>query len=280
MAKICIDAGHYGKYNRCPNNPKYYESEVMWKLHNLLKTYLTKLGVTVITTRASQSKDLDLQSRGKKSKGCDLFISLHSNAVGSKMNENVDYVSVFHLQADTTTKIDEKSKEIGLLVAPVIAKVMNTKQGYKVQSRKAQTDRNKDGILNDNYYGVLHGARLVGTPALIIEHSFHTNSKMVNWLLKDSNLDKLARAEAECLASWVLKKTVKLPSVSEATKTFKVKVLVDTLYIRKGAGTKYEVVGSIKDKGTYTIVKTSGSWGKLISGAGWIYMSSKNVKKV
>ena len=31
--KICIDAGHYSKYNRCPNNSNYYESVVMWNLH-------------------------------------------------------------------------------------------------------------------------------------------------------------------------------------------------------------------------------------------------------
>ena len=38
--KICIDPGHYGKYNRCPSIPAYYESEVMWKLHLLQKKYL------------------------------------------------------------------------------------------------------------------------------------------------------------------------------------------------------------------------------------------------
>lgn len=47
------------------------------------------------------------------------------------------------------------------------------------------------------------------------------------------------------------------------------------LNIRKGAGTAYPVVGSIKDKGIYTIVdEASGAgaakWGKLKSGAGWI----------
>lgn len=49
-----------------------------------------------------------------------------------------------------------------------------------------------------------------------------------------------------------------------------VKVTADALNIRSGAGTNHSIVGCIRDKGTYTIVETSGNWGKLKSGAGWI----------
>lgn len=69
---------------------------------------------------------------------------------------------------------------------------------------------------------------------------------------------------------------------------YKVKVAVDELKIYKGAGTNYNVVGSIKDKGVYTIVdETTGSgnatkWGLLKSYAknkdGWISLDS--VKKM
>lgn len=34
---ICLDAGHEEKYNRSPAVPEYYESEINWKLHLLLK---------------------------------------------------------------------------------------------------------------------------------------------------------------------------------------------------------------------------------------------------
>lgn len=54
---------------------------------------------------------------------------------------------------------------------------------------------------------------------------------------------------------------------------FKVRVTAKTLNIRKGPGTKYSITGKIKDKGVYTIVKTSGKWGKLKSGMGWIHLS-------
>lgn len=200
--KICLDAGHYGKYNRSPAVKSYYESEMNWKLHNLLKKYLEQYGIEVILTRNDQAKDLELTARGKKAAGCNLFISIHSNAVGNGVNESVDYVAVYHLTDDNTTQIDEQSKQLAGKFAPVIAELMGVKQGWKISTRKSGNDRNNDGMMNDNYYGVLHGARSVGVPGLILEHSFHTNTKSTNWLLDDSNLDKMARAEADVIAAY------------------------------------------------------------------------------
>ena len=53
-------------------------------------------------------------------------------------------------------------------------------------------------------------------------------------------------------------------------KPYSVKVTVDVLNIRKGAGTQYPVVGTIQDRGVYTIVDTCNKWGFLKSKAGWI----------
>lgn len=44
------------------------------------------------------------------------------------------------------------------------------------------------------------------------------------------------------------------------------------LNVRKGAGTKYSVVTQVHDGEIYTIVEESNGWGKLKSGAGWIYL--------
>lgn len=210
MIRICIDAGHYGKYNRSPAVPQYYESDMTWKLHVLQKQYLEEYeGIEVITTRQDQATDKALYDRGACSKGCDLFISDHSNAVGNGINESVDYVAVYHLTDDTTTQVDDISKAIAEKLAPVIADVMGVSQGGYTVTRKSDNDRNGDGMLNDNYYGVLHGARMVDTPGLILEHSFHTNTKVTRWLLDDDNLAMLAKAEAEVLAEhFGLKKKV------------------------------------------------------------------------
>ncbi len=58
-------------------------------------------------------------------------------------------------------------------------------------------------------------------------------------------------------------------------KTGLYKVNVSELNIRKGPGTNYDINGSIKDKGTYTITEIqNGSWGRLKSGAGWINVNT------
>ena len=66
---------------------------------------------------------------------------------------------------------------------------------------------------------------------------------------------------------------------------FKVRIKVSALNYRKGAGTEYRVVGTIRDKGVYTIIETKkskdgGTWGKLKSGAGWINISTKYVTRL
>lgn len=199
---VCLDAGHYGKYNRSPAVKTYYESEAMWKLHLLLKAALERWGIRVITTRENRKKDREVFSRGYASKGCQLFLSLHSNAVGSKVNESVDYPVAYHLTDDTSTDIDDTSKALAKLLAPVIAATMGTRQPGQAKSRLASGDKNKDGVKNDNYYGVLNGARQAGTPGLILEHSFHTNTRATQWLLDESNLEKLAQAEARVIAAF------------------------------------------------------------------------------
>lgn len=63
------------------------------------------------------------------------------------------------------------------------------------------------------------------------------------------------------------------PTPSEPTvsgDSYLVQVTTAALNIRSGAGTNNDIVGCIRDRGTYTIIETNGNWGKLKSGAGWI----------
>ena len=275
MPTVCIDAGHYGKYNRSPAVPEYYESDMNWKLSQLQGKYLNQLGVSVKYTRADKNKDLELYDRGMASKGCDLFISNHSNAT-TAVKEDIDYVAVYNLVNDTTTNIDEISKKYAEALAPIIAKLMGTKQGYRVLTRQSDNDRNKDGIMNDNYYGVLNGARIANTPGLIIEHSFHTNTAATKWLLNDANLDKMARAEAECIASILLGKKVTLgvseePKKEEPKQETKPSTAKTLYYVQSGAFTIQSNAEKryieLKDKGFDAIIKKSGMYFKVQVGA-------------
>lgn len=186
--KICLDAGHVGsKYNQSPVVKTYYESAMVWALHLKLKAQLEARGFQVVTTRASIDTNLGVYERGTASKGCDVFISLHSNACGT---ESVDYPVVYRAY-DNKNNVDT----LALKLAKKVGELMGTTQAGRTATRK-----NSSG---GEYYGVLRGARAVGTPCyMLIEHSFHTNTKATKWLSKDANLDKLAVAEADILAEF------------------------------------------------------------------------------
>lgn len=188
---ICLDAGHYGKYNQSPCNKEYWESDFSWKFHLLLKAALEKQGFEVITTRTNKNIDLALEKRGKCSKDCLLFLSVHSNATS---DVNSDYALACCLVEDNSTNIDEISVDIGKRLADGVTELMTGRvNGGKIWRRKGDSGE---------YYGVLRGAKSVGTPAILLEHGFHTNLQNTNWLLNDDNLQTMAVLEADIIAKY------------------------------------------------------------------------------
>ena len=198
--KICLDAGHFGKYNQSPVCPDYYESERMWLLTNKLAKALRQMGMEVSTTRNNPDKDLSLIKRGQKSRDHDLLLSLHSNAAA---REDADHVVLFVPVKKENKEVHEISLRLAKRLAPLLGEIMGVKEkNYRIASVKSERDRDGNGKMDDDYYGVLHGASTVGTPALIIEHSFHTNENAARWLMDEENLEKLAYAEAEAIADF------------------------------------------------------------------------------
>lgn len=186
--KIMLDAGHYGNRNQSPAVPEYYEAKQMWKLHLLLKSELESYGFEVETTRKHQEKDLAVVKRGKQSMGYDLFLSLHSNAVGNNKSSAVNRVDVYYPYDN-----QNDSRELASALVSAIAECMGVDKG------SAKTRKSEEG--DWEYYGVLRGARSVGCPYYyIVEHSFHTNEQAAEWLLDDNNLQTLARVEAAVIA--------------------------------------------------------------------------------
>lgn len=265
--RICIDAGHYGKYNRSPVNPAYWESEMTWKLHLMLKEELEAFGALVVTTRSSQTADLGLEARGRKAKGCDLFLSLHSDACGT---ESVDRPTAY-------CTVHGELNDLGQKIADAVHEVMGTKQPGEIRNRRGN---------GGDYYGVLRGAASVGVAGILMEHSFHTNARSAQWLMDDDNLRKLAKAEAEVIAEhYGLNAVEDAPKEDSGEfKPYLVQVTCDGLNIRKTpAWGDDDVVGVIGDHGVYTIVAETivdgTKFGKLKSGAGWISLAPGYTKK-
>lgn len=133
---------------------------------------------------------------------------------------------------------------------------------------------------------VTSGGFAVGSKVRIRPEATHyqTGEAIANWaknkqyiILQVKSVNQASSKRAYLLSdiiSWVLEQDVLSASATVAPSTsYKVKVTTDYLNVRSGAGMNYEIVSAIKDFGVYTIVATSGEWGKLKSGAGWINLA-------
>lgn len=275
--KVCLDAGHYGKYNQSPVLSMYYESEMTWKLTDFLATALERYGIEVIKTRSNQSTDLALESRGKKSSGCNLFLSIHSNAT---VSSSTDYPLACCMVDDKQTKIDDISVELGLKLAQVVGKTMGCKQSARILQRA--------GSGGSDYYGVIRGAKKVGTPAILLEHGFHTNLANAKWLMNYDNLETLAYNEAKVIADYFGVGGNNFNNTSAAGfKEYRIKVSSPDgeLNVRKEPSMSAQVVSVLENSNLqFTIVAEQVAygvtWGKLKSGLGWISVNPKYVTKV
>ncbi|MBO5323462.1 MAG: N-acetylmuramoyl-L-alanine amidase [Oscillospiraceae bacterium] len=200
--KICLDPGHdRADYNRSPVVPEYCEGQRMWDLAVLLKTELESRGLEVVLTKNCVNQAVSLNARGKTSKGCALLLSLHSDAAS---REAPNWVSALHQVDDHCGEMDAKSKEIGTLLCEAVAQLMGV--GTRMVARESSADRDGNGY-RDDYYGVLRSAHTVGTPAVILEHGFHTNESCTRWLLEEENLQRLAQVEADVIDRWLQEQT-------------------------------------------------------------------------
>lgn len=286
--RVMIDPGHYGNYN--PGVIKgYYEALMAWKLAKYLVAELRTRGIDADMTRTDQAKDMDRITRGRKAKGYDLLVSEHSNACDK---ESVDRVEAIYQWDDDCGVMDARSKEIAGLLTDTVHEVMAPKDKSRIFTRKAGRDRDGDGKANDDYYGVLEGAHQVGVPAVILEHSFHTNKAACKWLMDDNNLKKLAEAEAKTIAKWFDVETASTSS-APATKTVTAtnsaksgplaslkgtyKVTAKNLNVRHGAGAekgkdgkdKFPVMVTVKEN---TKVECYGYYTVSANGVKWLYI--------
>ncbi len=186
--KICIDAGHGLGYNPSPADPTYSEGTRMFLLQGYLKAALEEYGFEVVCTRQTVEESPSLYDRGRAAEGCELLLSLHTNAVGNEVNEAVDYVCVFY-------PVSGEGSSLAQALSELIASVIGTSQSPQARVRW-------NSAHTADYYGVIRHAVNVGSVGMILEHSFHTHPRTTQWLMVDDNLRKLADAEAALLAEY------------------------------------------------------------------------------
>ena len=188
---VVLDPGHGATTNPYPAAKGFYEGTQMFKLMTMLKPKLEKYGIKVLTTRHVVTDDPTLVNRGKLAgtNKADLFISLHSDAVGNGGIQTPTGVSVFYSITDSET-----NKKFASSLASAVSTLMQTK------NRGAQTRIGNGGT---DYYGVIRNSAASGCKhAFLIEHGFHTSVSDVQWLINDTNLNKITDVETEVICNY------------------------------------------------------------------------------
>lgn len=187
---VVLDPGHGPLTNPYPAASGFYEGTQMYKLMLVLKKRLEDHGIQVITTRKQLSDDPALQDRGAtagKNKA-DLFISLHSDAIGNYV-ASAKGVSAYYSIQDPAT-----NKALAAKISAEVSALIGTRD------RGALT---RIGNGNLDYYGVIRSSAASGCKnAFLIEHGFHTNTDDVKWLIADSKLAQIAEVETKILCEY------------------------------------------------------------------------------
>ena len=111
----------------------------------------------------------------------------------------------------------------------------------------------------------------------VIRHFDTTGKNCPGWTLNtDTAFDAFRKKIVNNASSTNVQQTTQ--TNTNSAKSFIIKVTANSLNIRSGPSTSYKVVGTITDKGKYTIVDVKDGWYKLKSGVGWI--SGKYTQKV
>lgn len=205
MLKIVIDPGHYTGHNK-GQSAGYYEGNAVYKLAQYLKDELQSGTdqIKVILTKSTMAENPSVSERGRIAvrNGATVFISLHTNAVGDVSKQEKAYgVSVY--RSLYLPDSEDLGKKLADAIVDVMAPVTGVTYSRGVLTRKSTTT-------GKDYYGVIRGAvngagtmaqASAGTVkhAFIIEHGFHTNSRECAYLADDTNLKKIARAEADII---------------------------------------------------------------------------------
>lgn len=268
MKTIGLDAGHglntAGK--QTPDGIKEWtlNDKVRDKIVAILKDYDVKI-INVDNDEGKVDESLSSRLNAYLNANVDAFVSIHHNAYTGTWN-GATGVEVY-TDRNCTTKDSELAKDI-------------------YEKLSAYTGLKGRGIKKANF-AVINQNKI---PAVLVEGGFMDGSNDYKVITSDAGQSGYARAVAEGLIKFLnlTKKVVEVtsqPAAPVKTTTsstpkelFKCRITCQILNIRKGPGMSYAIVGTIRDRGIYTIVEKKGTWGKLKSGAGWI--SLNYVKKL
>ena len=252
VKKIYINRGHS---DNDPGAVGYeVERELIVKVGNYMESYLKANYKCSIKNSPGTVDSLTTISNAANAFGADLTVSIHFNAFKKNTGDGAEFLVY-----------GENRKELGLIFEKYVVAIGQNSRGVKY--------RPDLGIL-----------RLTNMPCILVECAFVDTWKDIKDWNDNVELKKMGEALAKAAADYL-----NLPSKKKGLvdcKDFKVEVVSKTLNVRKGAGSTYKKIGSVKKGEVYTIVKKTadGKWGLLkagpVVGSSYISLSTKYVKKV
>lgn len=260
--KIAIDAGHgsdtAGK--RTPDGYREHWANV--KVASYFAAAMDRCGVSYIKTGwdDDNSKDdpdtsLSARQRAIKAAECDYSISFHFNASGNGKTYNSG--------EGIETLISNKAPGDSRRMAECIQ--MQLIQGTQQKNRGVKTQSL-----------AMCNCSVMGTKAsVLIECAFMTNKRESELMQSDAFCLECAEEAARGFCNYAgvryIADSIVAPAQPSAVEDiYKVRIIAETLNVRAGAGTSYEITASVKYGSIYTIVEEKQEWGKLKSGIGWI----------
>lgn len=180
----------------------------------------------------------------------DFIAEIHLNAGGGRGTE------VYYYNGSPT----------GLRAAKAVAEEISAELNVRNRGAKVR--------LNDNGKDCFAIIRDTKPTAILVETVFIDNAEELDVIITDDGQKRCGEAIGRALE--------KSLGTAKAESGFKVKINAKSLYIRSGAGTGYNAVGTVKNGEVHGISSTdsAGAWGRLADGRGWISLNSKYVSRI
>lgn len=226
---VTVDAGHGGID---PGNPGVYfprgihEKHITLQVSLLLRDELRSRGIKVVMTRTSDTL-IGLLDRGRYcTDECDLFVSLHVDALPSNARRRYSEIDGFHtiiigaqnteeadriarmendalrFEDDTTTEVGEGLDFIlrNLQLNEYLRESARAAELVQSEMGKVHTGINR-GVKQSRVLAVLNTAR---RPAILVELGFSTNPRDARLLVSRKSQQALATAIADAIVSYLL----------------------------------------------------------------------------
>lgn len=258
--RIAIDAGHglYTSGKRClksidPNETREWvlNSRIASKVATLLKQYDCE---TKRMDDTSGKTDVSLSERCRKANAwnADFYLSIHHNAgLNGKSGGGVEIFALDGATAATRAKRDA-------IYEGVIAET--GLKGNRSSPRKTA-----------KFYVL----RYTDAPAVLIECGYMDSTHDTPIILTEAFAERCAQGIVNGLI-----RALKLSKTADSV-PYLVRVAVDELNVRNGAGSSYDVVQKVRRGEVFTITEIkANTWGRLKSGIGWINIGTRYCVRV